>query len=135
MPATLKRGFKSNIIHWLVNPEGLIDSNTLLKDRVNAAKPSLEFFTLLITSSVIATIGLIDNSAAVVIGAMIIALLMDPIISLAFAIANRNIRLAIQSTVLIALGEEVKRRTQVLILCNNCDTWTVHIQALFPLRR
>ena len=104
MPATLKRGFKSTIIQWLVHPDGLIDSNTLLKDRVNAAKPSLEFFTLLIASSIIATIGLIDNSAAVVIGAMIIAPLMDPIISLAFAIANRNIRLAAQSTVLIFLG-------------------------------
>ena len=104
MPATLRRGFKSRIINWFVHPDGLIDQSTLLKDRVNAAKPSLEFFTLLITSSVIATIGLVDNSAAVVIGAMIIAPLMDPIISLAFAISNRNIRLAIQATYLITLG-------------------------------
>ena len=104
MLASHKRGFKSRIINWLVHPDGLIDPNTLLKDRVNAAKPSLEFFALLITSSVIATIGLVDNSAAVVIGAMVIAPLMDPIISLAFAIANRNIRLAIQSLSLITLG-------------------------------
>ena len=104
MPVSFKRGFKSRMINWLVHPDGLIDSNTLLKDRVNAAKPSLEFFVLLVTSSVIATIGLVDNSAAVVIGAMIIAPLMDPIISLAFAIANRNIRLAIQSTSLITIG-------------------------------
>ena len=104
MLASHKRGFKSRIINWLVHPDGLIDPNTLLKDRVNAANPSLEFFALLITSSVIATIGLVDNSAAVVIGAMVIAPLMDPIISLAFAIANRNIRLAIQSLSLITLG-------------------------------
>ena len=33
----------------------------------------------------IATLGLISNSTAVVIGAMIVALLMDPILSLALA--------------------------------------------------
>lgn len=107
MSASLNPRFKSGIINWIIHPDGLNDPDTLLKERVNAAKPSLEFFVLLITSSVIATIGLIENSAAVVIGAMIIAPLMDPIISLAFAIANRNIRLAIQSTSLIILGSAV----------------------------
>ncbi|WP_371411064.1 hypothetical protein [Synechococcus sp. UW69] len=39
---------------------------------------------LLISSAVIATLGLISNSTAVVIGAMIVAPLMDPVLSLAF---------------------------------------------------
>ena len=89
---------------WIIHPEGLSDKETVLKSRQEAAKPSLEFFVLLIAATIIATFGLIDNSAAVVIGAMIIAPLMDPIVSLAFGIATYNKKLIGQSITLIALG-------------------------------
>ena len=80
-------------LRWIINPEGLRDQETVLQSRQDAAKPSLEFFVLLIISTIIATVGLIDNSAAVVIGAMIIAPLMDPIVSLAFGISTYNKKL------------------------------------------
>lgn len=49
------------------------------------AKDDREFYVLLISSALIATLGLIQNSAAVVIGAMIVAPLMGPIFSLSAA--------------------------------------------------
>ena len=76
----------------------------LLTDRFEAAQPSIEFFVLLVIATILATAGLISNSAAVVIGAMILAPLMDPIISLAFGIAVANKGLIIRSSCLIALG-------------------------------
>ena len=100
---------------WIINPEGLSDQETVLKSRQDAAKPSLEFFVLLIISTIIATVGLIDNSAAVIIGAMIIAPLMDPIVSLAFGISTYNKRLIRQSITLIASGTIIVVITSGLI--------------------
>lgn len=46
--------------------------------------PAFGFFFMLAASGVIATFGLLSNSAAVIIGAMIVAPIMNPIVSLAF---------------------------------------------------
>jgi uncharacterized hydrophobic protein (TIGR00271 family) len=50
-----------------------------------ASHPDFDFFFLVILSSVIATLGLLTNSAAVIIGAMLVAPLMSPIIGLGLA--------------------------------------------------
>ena len=52
----------------------------------------------------IATLGLISNSTAVVIGAMIVAPLMDPILSLAFGLAVSDGRLIRRSAVTVGFG-------------------------------
>ena len=76
--------------HWAVNLETKVPRVELYEKRIASSKPSLGFFVLLISSAVIATLGLISNSTAVVIGAMIVAPLMDPILSLAFGLAVRR---------------------------------------------
>lgn len=55
--------------------------------------PSLSFYAMLGLSSVIATLGLLSSSAAVIIGAMIIAPLMGSILGIAYAIVVGNRRL------------------------------------------
>ncbi len=53
--------------------------------RVNlrdSAQPDFEYFVLVVLSSMIATLGLLTNSGAVIIGAMLVAPLMSPIIGL-----------------------------------------------------
>ena len=52
----------------------------------------------------IATIGLISNSTAVVIGAMIVAPLMDPILSFVFGLAVSDGKLIRRSGVTISFG-------------------------------
>ena len=52
----------------------------------------------------IASLGLISNSTAVVIGAMIVAPLMDPILSLAFGLAVSEGKLIRRSAVTIGFG-------------------------------
>lgn len=62
------------------------------------------FVFLVITSCSIATLGLLLNSVAVIIGAMLIAPLMGPIILLGFAIAKTNIRHGIRAAKALLIG-------------------------------
>ncbi|GAA5214456.1 TIGR00341 family protein [Corallincola platygyrae] len=54
------------------------------------ASPSSVFLTLMILSTLLATVGLFANSPPVIIGAMILAPLMGPIISLSMALARQD---------------------------------------------
>ena len=63
--------------------------NSLKKDAV----PSSNYIVLIISSCLIATFGLISNSAAVIIGAMIIAPLMLPLRGIAFGALEGDVRL------------------------------------------
>jgi uncharacterized hydrophobic protein (TIGR00271 family) len=54
------------------------------------AVPSINFYSLLFLSGAIAALGLLANSAATIIGAMIIAPLMGPIIAIAYSVSMGN---------------------------------------------
>ena len=90
--------------HWAMNLETKVPRIELYEKRIASSKPSLGFFVLLICSAVIATLGLISNSTAVVIGAMIVAPLMDPILSLAFGLAVSDGKLIRRSAVTVTFG-------------------------------
>ena len=62
------------------------------------------FFTLLTLATIIATAGVLADSTATVIGAMIIAPLMTPIMATAAALIMGNMRRAIYSLLLVAAG-------------------------------
>lgn len=66
-------------------------------------KKLVRFFCLLILAASIATFGLLGNDIAVVIGAMIVAPLMLPIMGLAFSVSIGD-RTAIFNALLISLG-------------------------------
>lgn len=51
----------------------------------NSSRPSFDFFLLVVLSSIIATLGLLGDSPAIIIGAMLVAPLMSPIIGLGLA--------------------------------------------------
>ncbi|GIK57652.1 MAG: DUF389 domain-containing protein [Chloroflexi bacterium] len=68
-------------------------------------RPYLErFFALLFLSTIIATAGILGDSTATVIGAMIVAPLMTPIMATAAALIMGNMRRAIQSLLLVTMG-------------------------------
>jgi len=65
------------------------------------ARPSINFFVLITLSAIIATLGLLLNSPAVIIGAMLVAPLMTPIVATAIGISFgdvRTMRLSLEST-------------------------------------
>jgi uncharacterized hydrophobic protein (TIGR00271 family) len=61
------------------------EKNEAIKRILTASSPDLDYLLLILLSSLIATLGLITNSAAVIIGAMLIAPLMPAILGLSMA--------------------------------------------------
>lgn len=66
--------------------------------------PSFGFYFMLTLSTVIATLGLLSNSAATIIGAMIVAPLMGPIVSSSYSIITANYKLLCRSALTIMTG-------------------------------
>ncbi|MEL6462439.1 MAG: DUF389 domain-containing protein [Cyanobacteria bacterium J06621_15] len=88
--------------HWLSEkPMPIAGINRKLW---RGAVPSLSFYALLSFSAVISTFGLLANSAATIIGAMIIAPLMGPIIAMAYSIVSGNQRLLKRSSFTLFKG-------------------------------
>ncbi|PZD70721.1 hypothetical protein C1752_09734 [Acaryochloris thomasi RCC1774] len=80
-----------------------------------ASVPSLSFYALLSLSGVISTLGLLANSAAAIIGAMIIAPLMGPIIGMAYAMTVGNRRLLKRSVLTTFKGVILSVLTAAII--------------------
>ncbi|TVQ07329.1 MAG: TIGR00341 family protein [Leptolyngbya sp. DLM2.Bin27] len=98
---------------WLVSkPTPMASLNRLLW---RESVPSLSFFVMLTLSGVIATLGLLAGSTATVIGAMIIAPLMGPIIGIAYAIAVSNRRLMKRAGMTLLWGTLVTVLSSALI--------------------
>ena len=88
--------------HWLSEkPMPIAGINRKLW---RGAVPSLSFYTLLSLSAVISAFGLLANSAATIIGAMIIAPLMGPIIAIAYSMVAANQRLLKRSSFTLIKG-------------------------------
>ncbi len=90
-----------------LNPEDQIEVYKRIR---RGARPDVDFFVMMALAATIATFGLLQNSGAVIIGAMLVAPLFTPILafSLAMALGDiRLIRLAIEATlkgVFLAVG-------------------------------
>lgn len=69
-----------------------------------ASIPSFGFFFMLGIATAIATFGLIVNSAPTIIGAMIIAPLMSPILSLSYGLVIFDRRLIVRSIITLTAG-------------------------------
>jgi uncharacterized hydrophobic protein (TIGR00271 family) len=59
----------------------------------NGAQPGVNYFVLIVLSCIIATLGLLLNSGAVVIGAMLVAPLMSPILAFSLGLVLGDVRL------------------------------------------
>lgn len=80
------------------------DINQIQIDLLEESTLDLNYIVLILGSCVIATFGLLSNSAAVIIGAMIVAPLMLPIRGLAFGALKGNISLFRKGLTAIIVG-------------------------------
>lgn len=94
--------------HWMAsNPLPLKSLNRSLW---RGAEPSFTYYVMLFLSGVISSLGLLAGSTAAIIGAMIVAPLMGPIVAVAFAITMGNRRLlkraglSVVTSVLLTVG-------------------------------
>ncbi|MEA5582093.1 TIGR00341 family protein [Nodularia harveyana UHCC-0300] len=88
--------------HWLA--EKPMPIAALSRSMWRGAVSSKNFYILLFLSGIISTLGLLANSAATIIGAMIVAPLMGPIIAIAYSMAVGNQRLLKRSSVTLFSG-------------------------------
>lgn len=82
-------------------------------DRMGA--PSLDFFVLTLIAATLASLGLLLNSSAVIIGAMLVAPLMQPLIALAVGMSAWNVRLFWRGIFTLARGIVAALAVSVLV--------------------
>lgn len=85
----------------------------------DSCTPDFDFFLLVVLSAVIATLGLLTNSAAVIIGAMLVAPLMSPIIGIGLASLTGDARLFRDSGVALFRGAILAILMAVLLAWGN----------------
>lgn len=89
---------------WVWLSEKPVPIASLNRSIWRAAEPSLSYYVLLFLSTVLATLGLLANSTATIIGAMIVAPLMGPIVGIAFSMVMSNRRLLKRSSLSLSTG-------------------------------
>lgn len=112
--------------HWMSNNP--LPLKSLNRSLWRNANPSFDYYVMLFLSAVISTLGLLAGSAAAIIGAMIVAPLMGPIIGMAFAITMGNRRLLKRSGLSVLTGALLTVGSAYLI----CST--VGLNTLYEIR-
>ena len=100
----LRRLWRKLTGDWAPYVEAPLSEAEVLKVMQQASMPSFGFYLMLSLATAIASFGMLANSAPAIIGAMIIAPLMAPIMSLAFGIVNFDRRLISRSFLSVATG-------------------------------
>jgi hypothetical protein len=95
---------RSVLKSWAPHVESPASVEALSNIMVASAIPALSFYVMLGLATAIATLGLLSNSAPVVIGAMIVAPLMQPIVSFSFGVVVADWRLILYSTLTVVSG-------------------------------
>lgn len=88
---------------WIdhADPEEIKDTFVTLKENSKTTQP---YLVLMVLSTLLATVGLFANSTPVIIGAMILAPLMAPIISLSMGLLRQTPELIINATETLVIG-------------------------------
>ncbi len=92
------------LLFRIYKPVSIMDRDPLRTEIATSAEPDFDFFLLVILSGCIATLGLITNTPAVIIGAMLLAPLMSPIIGIGLALITGDIHLLRVSSTAVAKG-------------------------------
>lgn len=100
----IKVTFRRITGEWRALLEPRIAPEQIAIEMKAASIPTFSFFILLATSSAIATFGLLANSAPAIIGAMIIAPLMTPIMGLSYGVVQASWSQIVRSVISIFLG-------------------------------
>lgn len=100
----IKIFWRKNTGNWQVLQEKPVSKTELNESFEQNSIPSFGFFFMLGLSTIIATLGLLADSTATIIGAMIVAPLMNPIMSLAYSIVAGNKLVIRRSLLTLACG-------------------------------
>ena len=88
----------------------------LVRDFESEARLDEEYIVLTVAAGLIATLGLLANSSAVVIGAMLIAPWILPLRAVAFAILQGELQLVLTALLTLAVGDARANHGKVFAL-------------------
>ncbi len=103
------------LFHWRQFLEEPASIENVEQKVIRESTPGFPFYFMLAASAVIATLGLLANSAAVIIGAMIIAPLMGPIIGLSYGLVAGRGGLVIRALFTVLTGTALTICVAILI--------------------
>ena len=93
---------------WLGDWRHLVEKPTSAEDVEQAVErgsiPAFAFYFMLVMSAVIAAFGLLANSVAVIIGAMIVAPLMNPFVAMSYGLVAGRGQLITRSLLVVLTG-------------------------------
>lgn len=118
-PRSLWRRLKVGVISLVRRPSELCspqDRVLIERDIHENARRTTFYYLLLFCACAIATLGLLQSSVAVVIGAMLISPLMGPIMSMGMALARLELREFRQAALSLALGSALAVVAAILIV-------------------
>ena len=101
------RGIRGTFEHGIarLNPQlTLVEQNELIWSAQHHANSNLDYLVMIILSAALATLGLLTNSAAVIIGAMLVAPLMMPLSSFSTGMATGMLPLTRRASVTLFMG-------------------------------
>ena len=101
------RGVRGWVEHGMarLNPHlTLVEQNEMIWSAQKSAQGNLDYTVMIVLSAALATLGLLTNSAAVIIGAMLIAPLMSPLSSFSTGMATGILRLARRASLTMIQG-------------------------------
>ncbi|MCY3779352.1 MAG: DUF389 domain-containing protein [Chloroflexi bacterium] len=102
-----QRGIRGTIAHSIarLNPQlTLVEQNELIWSAEKSASSNLDYTVMIVLSAALATLGLLTNSAAVIIGAMLVAPLMSPLSSFSTGMATGILHLTRRASVTLFMG-------------------------------
>lgn len=101
------KAFIAKLLHEfrkVLHPISFDLRESLVAEIKASSRPDFDYLLLVILSCSIATLGLITNSAAVIIGAMLLAPLMSPIIGIGLALITGDEKLVRTSALALLIG-------------------------------
>jgi uncharacterized hydrophobic protein (TIGR00271 family) len=96
--------WERNTGNWQLLLEKPVPQEELNSSLEQNSIPSFGFYLMLSLATIIATLGLLADSTATIIGAMIVAPLMNPIMSLAYSLVTGNRMLLRRSAITLVSG-------------------------------
>ncbi len=92
------------LLQWLRPTLTPFEQDELVSQAGNLARPSLDYIVLISVAAILASFGLLANSGAVIIGAMLVAPLMSPLIAFAVGITIGRVGLVERALVTVLQG-------------------------------
>jgi uncharacterized hydrophobic protein (TIGR00271 family) len=96
--------FRRRVISWVRPVLTRFEQDEIVRQSHDLATINIDYAVLILVSATLATLGLLLNSAAVIIGAMLVAPLMSPLIALSTGLTVGQVTIARQSFSTLVIG-------------------------------